>query len=60
LKDLHKEDAVTDIEKCVVVLQVLTFVGDDLYDKYINEYPGTCDRKASEKFLKDNASFIDY
>jgi hypothetical protein len=51
---------VTDLEKCVVVLQVLTFVGDDLYDKYINEYPGTCDRKASEKFLKDNASFIDY
>ena len=60
LKDLHKEDAVTDLEKCVVALQILTFVGDDLYDEYINEYPGTCDRKASEKFLRDNASFIDY
>ena len=60
LKDLHKEDAVTDLEKCVVVLQILTFVGDDLYDEYINQYPGTCDRQASEKFLKDNASFIDY
>ena len=60
LKDLHKEDAVTELEKCVVALQMLTFVGDDLYDEYINEYPGTCDRQASEKFLIDNASFIDY
>jgi para-nitrobenzyl esterase len=60
LKDLHKEDAVTDLEKCVVALQILTFVGDDLYDEHINEYPGTCDRQASEKFLIDNASFIDY
>ncbi|MDC0529037.1 carboxylesterase family protein [Gammaproteobacteria bacterium] len=60
LKDLYKEDAVTDLEKCVVVLQILTFVGDDLYDDYINQYPGTCDRQASEKFLRDNASFIDY
>jgi para-nitrobenzyl esterase len=60
LKDLYKEDEVTDLEKCVVVLQILTFVGDDLYDEHINQYPGTCDRHASEKFLRDNASFIDY
>jgi para-nitrobenzyl esterase len=60
LKDLYKEDALTDLEKCVVVLQVLTFVGGDLYDEYINEYPGTCDRQISKKFLKDNARFIDY
>ena len=39
---------------------MLTYVGDDLYDKYIGEYAGKCDRVESEKFLKDNASFIDY
>ena len=58
--DLHKETDVTDLEKCVVLLQMLTFVGDDLYDKYINSYPGNCIRSESEKFLKDNASFIEY
>ena len=58
--DLDKETDVTDLEKCVVLLQMLTFVGDDLYDKYINSYPGNCIRSESEKFLKDNASFIDY
>jgi para-nitrobenzyl esterase len=59
-KDLYKENALTSLEKCVVLLQMLTYVGDDLYDEYDNHYPGKCDRAESEKFLKDNASFIDY
>jgi para-nitrobenzyl esterase len=59
-KDLYKEDALTDLEKCVVLLQMLTYVGDDLYDQYANDYPGKCKRSESEKFLKDNSSFIDY
>ena len=59
-KDLYKENALTDLEKCVVLLQMLTYVGDDLYDEYVEEYPGECNRAESEQFLKDNASFIDY
>ncbi len=59
-RDLYEETAVTDLEKCVVLLQMFTFVGDDLYNKYINDYPGSCVRSESEKFLKDNASFIEY
>ena len=59
-KDLYKETAVTNLEKCVVLLQMYTFVGDDLYNRYINNYPGNCNREASENFLKDNASFIEY
>ena len=39
---------------------MLTYVGDDIYDEYIDEYSGNCERAESEKFLKDNASFIDY
>ena len=60
IRDLHKETSVTDLEKCVVLLQMLTFVGDDLYDEHIKSYPGNCTRSEAEKFLKDNASFIDY
>jgi para-nitrobenzyl esterase len=59
-KNLHKETNVTDLEKCVVLLQMFTFVGNDLYDEKVKNYPGNCDRKIAEKFLKDNASFIDY
>jgi para-nitrobenzyl esterase len=60
VNDLYYEKDITDLEKCVVLLQMLTFVGDDLYDDYINFYPGKCNRKDAEKFLKANASFIDY
>ena len=58
--NLYKEIAVSDLEKCVILLQMYTFVGEDIYEKYINNYPGNCSRSISEKFLKDNASFIDY
>ena len=60
IEDIHKENALTNLEKCVVVLQMLTYVGDDLYDKYINDYQGKCNRTESEQFLKDNSSFIDF
>ena len=58
--NLYKETKVTELEKCVVLLQMLTFVGDDLYDDYASAYEGSCNRGSAEKFLKDNASFIDY
>ena len=57
---LIKETKVNDLEKCVILLQMLTFVGNDLYEKYANAYQGSCNRGNAENFLKDNASFIDY
>ncbi|MDB0001736.1 carboxylesterase family protein [Gammaproteobacteria bacterium] len=60
VNDLYYEEDITDLERCVVLLQMLTFVGDDLYNDYVNFYPGKCDRKDAEEFLKANASFIDY
>ena len=60
VNDLYYEKDITDLEKCVVLLQMLTFVGDDLYDHYIDYYPGQCNRADAEDFLKANASFIDY
>ena len=59
-KDLYKEDALTELEKCVVLFQMLTYVGDDLYDEYAYDYPGECNRAESQQFLKDNSSFVDY
>lgn len=60
LEDLHQEKALTSLEKCVVMLQILTYVGNDLYDEYIDSYPGKCDRNESEQFVKDNSGFIEY
>jgi para-nitrobenzyl esterase len=60
VNDLFYEEDITNLEKCVVLLQMLTFVGDDLYDDYIDFYPGQCNRGDAENFLQENASFIDY
>ena len=60
VNDLFYEKDITDLEKCVVLLQMLTFVGDDLYDDYANYYPGVCNRSDAENFLRANASFIEY
>ena len=60
IDDLYLDIRLDELEKCVVLLQMLTFVGNDLYEEKSQEYKGQCDRKASEKFLIDNASFIEY
>ena len=58
--ELYKDNRVNELEKCVILLQMFTFVGDDLYDENIKDYPGTCDRKEAEDFIIKNASFIEY
>tara|TARA_A100001015_G_C15004680_1_gene720108 strand:+ start:96 stop:1868 length:1773 start_codon:yes stop_codon:yes gene_type:complete len=59
-QELYKDKRISELEKCVVLLQMFTFVGDDLYDENIENYPAECDRNAAEQFLRDNASFIEY
>ena len=58
--ELYKDNRVNDIEKCVILLQMFTFVGDDIYDENIKKYPGACDREEAEDFIIKNASFIEY
>ena len=59
-QELTNDDRLNNLEKCVVLLQMFTFVGNDVYDENINYYPKKCSRKESEKFLIDNASYIEY
>ena len=40
----------SNLEKCVILLQMFTFVGDDIYDENIENYPGKCSRNESENF----------
>ena len=60
IDELSLDTRLDKIEKCVVLFQMLTYVGNDLYDKKSQRYKGQCNRKNSEKFLIDNASFIEY
>ncbi len=59
-QEIYIDDRLNEIEKCVVLYQMFTYVGNDIYDKYINKYPGNCNRRISEDFIVNNASEIDY
>ena len=59
-KKLSEDSRVNELEKCVILLQMFTYVGNDLYDKNIKNYPSECTRELSEQFLINNASFIEY
>ena len=56
--DLYKENALSDLEmRCFITN---AHVGDDLYDEYIDKYPGECSREKSELFIIQNSDFVDY
>ena len=57
---VYADSRLNETEKCVVIYQMFTYVGNDVYDENIKNYPGKCDRKISENFIINNASVIDY
>ena len=59
-QEVFLDERLSELEKCVVLYQMFTYVGNDIYDENIKEYPGQCDRNASENFIINNASVIDY
>ena len=59
-QEVYSDKRLDEIEKCVVLYQMFTYVGNDIYDENINNYPGKCERKASENFIIKNSSVIEY
>ena len=57
---IYIDQRLSELEKCVVLYQMFTYVGNDMYDENIKNYPGKCDRKASENFIINNAGVIEY
>ena len=58
-EELYLDKRLNEEEKCVIALQIFTFVGNDLYNENIENYPGVCDRNSSEQFIINNASTIE-
>ena len=59
-EEVFLDERLSDLEKCVVLYQMFTYVGNDIYDENIRNYPGSCNRQSSEDFIINNASSIDY
>ena len=57
---IYIDERLSELEKCVVLYQMFTYVGNDMYDENIKNYSGKCDRKASENFIINNAGVLEY
>ena len=60
VEELNGDTRINELERCVILFQMGTFVGNDIFDD-ISKYANfTCERSPARKFLKENASFISY
>ena len=57
---LFSDQRLSQLEKCVVLLQMYTYVGNDLYDTAQSSMLQACNREESENFIKENASFVEF
>ena len=60
IKDLNDDIRVSKLEKCVILYQMGTFVGNDIYDDIKKYATFPCNRSEAKQFLEENNSFISY
>ena len=60
IEQLNFDTRINELERCVILYQMGTFVGNDIFED-IKQYSNfDCDRKDAINFLEANASFIEY
>ena len=60
LKELENDTRVNQREKCVILFQMGTLIGNDIYEEIKNSFTTECNINDSKQFLIDNSSFISY
>jgi para-nitrobenzyl esterase len=60
VEELNFDTRVSELERCVILYQMGTFVGNDILDEISKYADFSCKRENSRKFLEENASFISY
>jgi para-nitrobenzyl esterase len=60
VEQLNHDARVNELERCVILYQMGTFVGNDVFDEIQQFSNFDCDRKAARNFLEVNNSFIEY
>ena len=60
VEELNNDNRVNELERCVILYQMGTFVGNDILDKITQYANFSCKRSDAKKFLEENASFISY
>ncbi|MDA8733170.1 carboxylesterase family protein [Gammaproteobacteria bacterium] len=60
VEQLNHDARVNELERCVILYQMGTFVGNDIFNEIKQFSNFDCDRNDAKKFLEANASFIEY
>jgi para-nitrobenzyl esterase len=60
VEQLNYDARVDELERCVILYQMGTFVGNDIFNEIKQFSNFDCDREDAKKFLEANASFIEY
>ena len=58
--ELYEDGRLEENEKCVVLFQMGTYVGIDIFDELNDIFPLNCKRDEALEFIESNASFIEY
>jgi para-nitrobenzyl esterase len=60
VEELNYDTRVNEVERCVILYQMGTFVGNDIFDDISTHATFECNRDDAKKFLQENDSFISY
>lgn len=60
VEQLNYDARVNELERCVILYQMGTFVGNDIFNEIKQFSNFDCDKKEARNFLEANANFIEY
>lgn len=60
IEELNEDQRVNNVEKCVILYQMSSLVGNDIFNKLIKDASFPCKKSNAIKFLEENDSFIEY
>lgn len=60
ITELELNSVISSREKCALLFQVTTFVGEDIFDNYQDRLDGKCTKNLAKAFLDENSGVIDF
>ena len=60
ITELELSSVINSREKCALLFQVTTFVGEDIFDDYQDRLDGKCTKNLAKAFLDENSGVIDF
>ena len=60
IKELNKDSRLNNIEKCVVLYQMGSLIGNNIYEELKNYASFECEINDARNFLQKNSEYIDY